>query len=137
MNFQIYRLLVEDMEFDLFRSEMEHMHLENRDIEFIRIIMTYNFVENFWKKEWYAKSLYTLAMLDYLSDKHHVPYYEKYNYYRKQKLKDPVYPMGIVMIDKINHNDNEKEKMRKIVRNDSYGKYFFRYNIMEVAEDAI
>lgn len=41
------------------------------------------------------------------------------------------------MIDKINHNDNEKEKMKKIVRNDPYGKYFFRYNIMEVAEDAI
>lgn len=45
--------------------------------------------------------------------------------------------MGIFMIDKINHNDNEKEKMRKIVRNDPYVKYFFRYNIMEIAEDAI
>lgn len=137
MNIQIYRLLTENMQFDLFRSEMEHMHVKNTDKGFVTIILTYNFVENFWKKEWYAKSFYTLAMLDYLSDKHKVPYYEPYNYYRTQKLENIIYPLGVLMLDEINGNHSERNKAIRIAKEDPYGKYFLKYNIIEVSEDTV
>lgn len=134
MDLQIYRLLEEDYTYDMFRSEMYHMRKNHSDKDFVFILIKYNFVEVFWKKEWYYKAFYTLALLDYLSDKHNAPYFEKYNNYRTQKLKEIVYPSGIEIWDRLNPNNNEKEIAIQKCKNDEYGKYFLKYNIIELED---
>lgn len=134
MDLQIYRLLEENYTMDMFRSEMSHMRKNHSDKNFVTILIKYNFVEVFWEKEWYCKSLYTLALLDYLSDKYNAPYFKKYNFYRTQKLKSVVYPSGIEILDKLNPSKGIKEEAMQKCKSDDYGKCFAKYNIVEFEE---
>ena len=134
MDLQIYRLLEEDYSIDLFRSELCHMWKRHSDLDFVTILIKYNLVEIYWNKEWYYKSLYTLALLDYLSDKHNAPHYDKYNFYRTQKLEEIVYPSGIMLLDNIYSEKKIKDKAINECRKDNFGKYFLKYNIIELGD---
>ena len=135
MDIQIYRILEEEYSNDLFRSEISHMRNHFSDKEIVEILIKYNMVEVFWKKKWYFKAFYILALLDYLSDKYNAPYFHKYDYYRTRKLKDVAYPSGILLLDKANIDANIKKKTIKECKQDSYGKYFLKYNIVELEEN--
>lgn len=134
MDLQVYRLLEENYSTDLFRSELLHMKRNHSEYEFVSILIRYNFVEVYWKKKWYYKALYTLALLDYLSDKHKAPYFSKYDYYRTKKLQNLAYPSGIEILDKLKPNEDIKKKAVHKCRKDNYGKYFIKYNIVECGE---
>lgn len=131
MDLQIYRLLEEDYSTDLFRSEISHMRKNHSDKEFVTIILQYDFINVFWKKEWYFKAFYTLALLDYLSDKHKAPYLEKYNKYRSHKLEKYIYPSSLVMWNQIVPNSDILNKTLKKCKESSYSRYFLKYNIIE------
>ena len=68
-------ILQKQMDIDLFKSEMCHMLKRLGDYNFIYEVISDNWVEYFWNKEWYFESLYTLAMIDYLTYIYHAPVY--------------------------------------------------------------
>ena len=65
-------ILQKQMDTDLFKSEMCHTLKRLGDYEFIKEVINDNWVRYFWDKEWYFESLYTLAMIDYLTYIYHV-----------------------------------------------------------------
>lgn len=137
MDLQIYRLLEEDYTTDLFRSELLHMKKRTTDLEFVTILIKYNFVEVYWNKKWYYKALYTLALLDYLSDEHNAPHYDKYDFYRTQKLERVVYPSGILLLDNLHPNDKIKDKTISECKKNKFSRYFLKYNIIELEDDEL
>lgn len=135
MDIQIYRLLEEEYTVDLFRSEISHMRKQYSDKEFVTILLKYDFITHYWEKQWYYQALYILALLDYLSDKHHVSYLQKYEYYRSQKLKYCIYPAGITMWNKLNPQLDLLTKTLEKCKSSFYSQYFLKYNIIEPEEE--
>lgn len=135
MNIQIYRLLEEDYSDDLFRSEISHIRDHYTDHDVVSMILKYNMIEVFWNKEWYFKAFYILALLDYLSDKYHAPYISRYEKYRTQKLKTLVYPIGISLLEISKVDPTIKQRANARCQTDNYGKYFLKYNIIELQEN--
>ena len=76
------------LHFDNFRSEICHFLKSKGDVDFVTIIIKENWIERFWKWGWKEESLYILAVLDYLSDLYKVSPYNKYDWYRTQKLEE-------------------------------------------------
>lgn len=124
-------VLNKKMEADLFKSEMCHMLKRLGDYNFIYEIVSDNWVEYFWNKEWYFESLYVLAMIDYLTYIYKAPIYEPLDKYRQYKLSKPVYPFSMLLIDKINGNNNQKQKAIRECNEDECGRFFLKYNIVE------
>lgn len=124
-------ILQKQMDIDLFKSEMCHMLKRLGDYNFIYEVISDNWVEYFWNKEWYFESLYVLAMIDYLTYIYNAPVYEPLNKYRQYKLNKPVYPFSMLLIDSINDNDNQKQKAIRECSKDECGRFFLKYNIVE------
>lgn len=124
-------ILQKRMDFDLFKSEICHIYKNLGTYNFISEIVTDDWIGYFWEKQWFSESFYTLAMLDYLSDVNNTPYLKKYNNYRCLKLAEPLYPLDIIYLDKLNKNNNEKELAIKECSESKCGKHFLKYNIIE------
>lgn len=131
MDSQIDKLYDKKFYFDIFRSEVCHMYKSKGDKSFIEEVLLAHAVENLWEMKQYAKAFYLIAIIDYLSDKYNIPYFEDYNYYRTQSLKNTLFPREIVLLDKINANNNEKIRAIEKCKKHPIGKYFYRYNIIE------
>ena len=63
-------------------------------------------------------------MVDYLSKINGIPLYSKYDYMRKYKLKDRIYPLSITISAKID-NKSEEEYIADAIPE------FLKYNIVE------
>jgi hypothetical protein len=114
------------------------MYKFSGDAEFISGVMGCDFANELWDRKEYAKSLYVLAMIDYLSWKNKVPYFDGYKSLRSCKLQDVLYPAGIVMLDKIEHSDKHRKKAIAECSKDDCGRFFFRHNIIEKSiEDVV
>ena len=124
-------VLNKKMDTDLFKSEMCHMLKRLGDYNFIYEVISDNWVEYFWNKEWYFESLYVLAMIDYLTYIYKAPSYKPLDKYRCFKLSEPVYPFSMLLIDNINSNDNQKQKAIRECSEDECGRFFLKYNIVE------
>ncbi len=119
------------MSFDHFRSEMCHILKELGDYVFIQNINSKNVIDSCWENEWEAEALYLLAMMDYLSDLHCLSKCADYDKYRKYKLKEPLFPGGILMMDKVMPDKHIKEKTIEDLKNNQLAQYFLKYNIIE------
>lgn len=124
-------ILQERMSFDLFRSEICHIYKNLGLYDFVSEILKDDWISYFWNKQWFEESFYTLAMLDYLSELNDVPYLPKYNEYRKLKLAEPVFPTDILFLDKLNKNNDEKQKAIDECNKTVCGRHFLKYNIIE------
>ena len=124
-------ILQKQMDTDLFKSEMCHTLKRLGDYEFIKEVINDNWVRYFWDKEWYFESLYTLAMIDYLTYIYHAPVYEPLDKYRQYKLSEPVFPFSMLLIDSIKRNDEQKQQALKECSEDECGRFFLKYNIVE------
>lgn len=124
-------VLQKRMSTDLFKSEICHMLKRLGDYEFICEIIKDNWVEYFFNKEWYFEALYILAMVDYLTYIYKAPIYEPLNKYRQYKLSEPVFPTSMIMFDKMNGDDKEKQNALKECSEDECGRFFLKYNIVE------
>lgn len=112
--------------FELFKSNVCHQVKNLGDIAFLEKMLVEDHVSLYYKKQWHPECLYLLAMIDYLSRINNVPLYSKYEYLRKAKLEDPIYPSGILAICSVEKSDRMKQKALK----DSIPE-FTRHNIIE------
>ncbi|MGI6249097.1 MAG: helix-turn-helix transcriptional regulator [Acutalibacteraceae bacterium] len=100
--------LRERIGFELYKSSVCHRLKELGDINFIIETLQKDDIGKFFKRKWYPESLYLLAMLDYVSRENSVPLCTKYEALRSVKLKDTIYPAGVLTTALVNSNDNAK-----------------------------
>lgn len=135
---RLFRIMNENLSYDTFRSELCHMYHFDGDYEFIKKVLKTNLVMYLWEKKEFAKSLYVLAVIDYISWKNDVPFFEEYEWMRKCKLKNELYPSAIVMLDKIEQSNKNRNRALEECKDDECGMFFFRHNIIERSiEDVI
>ena len=113
-------------DFELYKSNVCHELKEKGDIQFVIDTLESNMIRKFYEKEWYAESLYLLAMLDYVSRLNSIPICVDYDDIRRMKLKDTIYPRSVLAIYAVSDNMEIKER----AYNQSIPE-FIRFNIVE------
>lgn len=113
-------------DFELFKSNVCHRLKELGDAEFIIEVLEKDEIRKYYEKSCYIESLYLLAMLDYISRENNVPICSKYDEMRKMKLKNTVFPAGVLTIAAVTKNEKIKEQAIK----DSIPE-FIKFNIVE------
>ena len=112
--------------FDVYKSNVCHYVKDKGDIDFIIETLSKDEIRALYDRQWYAESFYLLAMVDYLSKENDVPLCTNYNDIRSQRLKDPIYPSGVLLSDKAMHTDKyRKEALENAIPE------FLNYNIIE------
>lgn len=113
-------------DFEIFKSNTCHRLKELGDIDFVIEILEQDDVRKYYKKKWYAESLYLLAMLDYVSRENNIPICTQYDDIRSHKLKTTLFPASIVVAAKMANN----EEIKKQAINEAIPE-FMRFNIVE------
>ena len=83
-------------------------------------------ITTLYKKGWYPESLYLLAMVDYVSRINDVPLNNVYDKLRTAKLKDTLFPSGVIVEYAV--TGNEKLKSDAIAASIPE---FIKFNIVE------
>lgn len=83
------------------------------ELKFIEDTLINNDVEDYWNGDNYACAFYRLAMLDYLSKRNEIPLYSKYDYIRKHKLSEPLYPLSATLLRQIDSSTSILEDYEK------------------------
>lgn len=136
LNVSMESLIVEKMEsqesqlkrisFENFKSNVCHYVKDKGDIDFIIETLSKDEIRSLYKRRWYAESFYLLAMVDLLSKENNVPLCSNYDDIRSQRLKEPLYPAGVLLSDEITKTDkHRKEALEKAIPE------FMNYNIVE------
>lgn len=113
-------------EFENFKNEIAHDIKRKGDMPFVYDIVHSGIIRQFWNTHEYAKALYLLATIDYLSREHNSPLCGDYKDLRTQKLQIPLFPNGILMLDKLQPEYGWKEKaIREAIPE------YIRHNIVE------
>jgi plasmid maintenance system antidote protein VapI len=101
-------LLADNMEyrqgFETFKSNVCHMVKGMGDIDFIIDTLESDRIRKLYNKQWYPESLYLLAMVDYLSRENGLPLCAEYGDIRKARLREPIYPAGVIAMSTVSHN---------------------------------
>ena len=84
--------------FELFKSNVCHRVKELGDITFISQTIESQEIIHYLERRWYPECLYLLAMVDYLSRENHIPLRDEYNELRKLRLRETLYPAGILVL---------------------------------------
>ena len=111
--------------FDLFKSNVCHRLKSMGDVNFVIDTLETNDIRIYYNKRWYAECFYLLAMLDYVSRENQIPICSEYNDLRSQKLKETVYPSGILAMAAVGNNSVIEESRRNATPE------FLRFNIVE------
>ena len=96
------------------------------DLDFMIRLLESDEIRNLYNRRWYPEALYLLAMLDYLSRINQIPLCTRYDDIRTQKLKNPLYPAGILMAGEV----LQSNKPLRMAEQDAIPE-FRRFNIME------
>ena len=112
--------------FETFKSNTCHYVHDLGDIEFMINVIEKDEVRTLYNRKWYPEALYLLAMLDYLSRENNGPVCTKYDDIRAQKLKEPIYPVGVTLTCEVMKSDAPKRKAEKAAIPE-----FKRFNIIE------
>ncbi len=127
MDARLYNLITEDLDPDTFKSELSHKYCFDGEVTFLKDILTYDLIGVLYNKNWHFKALYTLSLLDYISQKRGAPLYQKYNDLRTRKLERPAFSSDVI----ISHT--EKEAIQECAQSES-GRIFMSHNIVEVVD---
>lgn len=114
------------IDFELFKSNVCHRLKELGDIDFMIALLEEDTISKYHKKKWYPESLYLLAMLDFVSRENNIPVCTKYDDLRKLKLKNILFPAGVLMSCEVAKNDELKQQ----AFNEAIPE-FLRFNIVE------
>lgn len=114
------------MDFELFKSSVCHKLKALGDIDFIIDLLESDCIRRYYDKKWYPESLYLLAMLDYISRQNHIEICTGYDDMRSLKLKDYLFPAGIIAISKVSDDDEILRKSLKEAIPE-----FMRFHIVE------
>ena len=112
--------------FETFKSNTCHHVKDMGDIDFMINVLESDEIINLYKKQWYPEAFYLLGMLDYLSRINGIPVCTKYDNLRKQKLKKPIYPFGVLLTSEVTKSDEPRKKAEKEAIPE-----FKRFNIIE------
>ena len=112
--------------FESFKSNICHMVKDMGDIDFIIDTLESDKIRKLYQKRWYPESLYLLAMVDYLSRENDLPACAEYSDIRKAKLKEPIYPSGVIAMCAVNKSERPKQDSLKGAIPE-----FIRFNIVE------
>jgi hypothetical protein len=85
------------------------------DAEFVIEILESDIIREMYNRTWYPESFYLLAMTDYLCEEHKYGIATEYSDIRKQKLTKPIYPIGIMLMSKLEQNDEPLKKHKTSV----------------------
>lgn len=97
--------------FELFKSEIKHRIKEQTDFGFLtNIYLNNDEIRKYWNESETEKALYLLATVDYLSRYHGLPLAKKYDDIRKYKLKEPLLPADLFLMQAISKNSEEIAK---------------------------
>ena len=99
--------------FEWYKSQTCHLVKDMGDLNFIIDTLENDKITELWKKGWYAECLYLLGMLDYLSRENDLPLCDKYTEMRRAKLKEIIYPAGILTICAFSGNEKYKQECLK------------------------
>ena len=112
--------------FENFKSNVCHYVKDKGDIDFIIETLSKDEIRSLYEREWYAESFYLLAMVDLLSKENDVPLCTNYDDIRSQRLKEPLYPTGVLLADEATQKDaHKKEALENAIPE------FLNYNIIE------
>ncbi|MBR2045919.1 MAG: helix-turn-helix transcriptional regulator [Agathobacter sp.] len=112
--------------FEVFKSNVCHYVKDKGDIDFIIETLSKDEIRTLYDRQWYAESFYLLAMIDYLSKENNVPLCTNYNDIRPQRLKEPLFPAGVLLSDEAMQTDkHRKEALENAIPE------FLNYNIVE------
>ena len=96
------------------------------DIDFIIEVLENDEITEYYNRGWYPECLYMLAMLDYLSRVNKIPLCNKYDFLRRFRLSETVYPTSIIIMA-LGRNG---ESIREQAISESIPE-FIRFNIVE------
>ncbi len=96
--------------FEVYKSNICHRVKSLGDKEFIIEILENDPIRKYYKKKWYPECFYLLAMLDYISRENDIPLCTDYDDLRQCKLKEPLYPSGVLISDNVLKDKKIKEK---------------------------
>ena len=113
-------------EFEVFKSSICHSYKKNNYESFIEEILLNNYINNFYDNKEYAKAFYLLAFVDYICDQNGLKRYKEFDKYRSLGLLEPIFPSGILLLDKVFKTNSYKRKALKEAI-----PQFKRFNIIE------
>ncbi len=130
LNISISKLIANELEyrmpFEEFKSEICHKYKTLGDINFIKYVLQNDIITNYYRKTWNEETLYSLAILDYVSKINNIPLAKDYNYLRSKKLKNKIFPRDINLLTKFNGKTQYKKSILKNAIPE-----FLKYNIVE------
>ena len=95
--------------FEVYKSNVCHMVKDMGDINFIIETLESDRIRKLFNRKWYPESLYLLAMVDYLSRENDLPICSDYSDIRRAKLKEIIYPAGIIAMCSVSHSEKPKQ----------------------------
>lgn len=116
----------DSISFELFKSNVCHRVKETGDIPFIIETLKSNNIRRLYNNQQYAKAMYLLAMVDYLSRENELPLCSEYNDIRRQKLSRTIYPESIIAYAEAVGSDSVMQKCYQNAIPE-----FIRFNIVE------
>lgn len=112
--------------FGVYKSNVCHLVKDKGDLLFILDTLKSNDIRRLYDLEWYPEAFYLLAMVDYLSNQNNIPICTNYDDLRCRKLKEPIYPVGSLILDAAMHTTVNTEKAMENAIPE-----FARFNIIE------
>ena len=113
-------------DFEIFKSNTCHRVKEMGDVQFMLDLLESDRIRTMYNRRWYPETFYLLAMLDYLSRENHISRCTRYDDIRTQKLRNPVYPAGVIVTGEVMGS----EEPLRMAEQDAIPE-FRRFNIME------
>lgn len=104
---------LERPDFELFKSNVCHKLKETGDTQFIIALLKSGKIFSYYKRGWYAESLYLLSMLDYLCRINSIPVCRDFSEIRKLKLAHIAYPASIIAASAAAKTSDAKSKAVK------------------------
>lgn len=112
----------------VFKSQICHDLKRMGDIPFMLDILQKDSIRDAWNKKEYFEAFYMLGLLDFLSNEHTVPLCTRYNDIRQNKLSEPVYPIGLLLMKKLTDYQEDENPISEFKRFNIY-----EYNVRDVA----
>ena len=112
--------------FETFKSNTCHHIKDMGDLDYMIHLLESDEIGTLYRRRWYPEALYLLATLDYLSRKNQIPLCTRYDDIRRQKLRRPLYPSGVLITGEVLKSD----RPLRLAEQNSIPE-FRRFNIME------
>lgn len=112
-------------DFEVFKSNVCHLVKDKGDIEFIRMVQEYNMLESFFADNKEKEGFYLLGMVDHLCKVNGIPNIERFDKYRNSKLKNIIYPRGILILSLLSEPGAKERALKHAIPE------FLKYNIVE------